>query len=66
MERNSPKDATKRKNHDPLKIELYDLSKDESESNDLAKKHPDIVNQIKKIMIKEHIPSKEFPIKIID
>jgi hypothetical protein len=32
----------------------------------LAKKHPDIVNQIKNIMIKEHIPSKEFPIKIID
>jgi hypothetical protein len=56
----------KGKNHDPLKIELYDLSIDESESNDLAKKHPDIVNQIKNIMIKEHIPSKEFPIKIID
>lgn len=56
----------KGKNHDPLKIELFDLSKDESESEDLATKHPDIVNQIKDIMVKEHIPSKEFPIKIID
>jgi arylsulfatase A len=56
----------KGKNHDPLKIELYDLSKDESESEDLAQKHPAVVNQIKDIMVKEHIPSKEFPIKIID
>jgi hypothetical protein len=56
----------KGKNHDPLKIELFDLSKDESESEDLAQKHPDVVNQIKDIMVKEHIPSKEFPIKIID
>jgi arylsulfatase len=56
----------KGKNHDPLKIELYDLSKDESESEDLATKHPDVVNQIKDIMEKEHIPSQYFPIKVID
>ena len=56
----------KGKNHDPLKIELYDLSKDESESQDLATKHPDVVNQIKDIMEKEHIPSQYFPIKVID
>ena len=56
----------KGKNHDPLKIELYDLSKDESESEDLAQKHPEVVKQIKDIMVKEHIPSKEFPIKVID
>jgi hypothetical protein len=43
----------KGKNHDPLKIEFYDLSKDESESEDLAKSIPDIVNQIKDIMVKE-------------
>jgi arylsulfatase len=50
----------KGKNHDPLKIELYDLSKDESESEDLATKHPDVVNQIRDIMEKEHIPSNIF------
>jgi arylsulfatase A len=56
----------KGKNHDPLKIELFDLSKDESESDDLATKHPDVVNEIKDIMEKEHIPSQYFPIKVID
>ena len=56
----------KGKNHDPLKIELFDLSKDESESDDLATKHPDVVNQIKDIMEKEHTPSPYFPIKLID
>jgi arylsulfatase A-like enzyme len=56
----------KGKNHDPLKIELFDLSKDESESEDLATKHPDVVNEIKEIMSKEHIPSQYFPIKVID
>ena len=56
----------KGKNHDPLKIEVFDLSKDESESDDLATKHPDVVNQIKDIMEKEHTPSPYFPIKVID
>jgi hypothetical protein len=56
----------KGKNHDPLKIELFDLSKDESESEDLALKHPDVVNKIKDIMEKEHTPSPYFPIKVID
>jgi arylsulfatase A len=56
----------KGKNHDPLKIELFDLSTDESESEDLATKHPDVVQQIKGIMEKEHIPSQYFPIKVID
>jgi arylsulfatase A-like enzyme len=56
----------KGKNHDPLKIELFDLSKDESESDDLATKHPDVVNKIKDIMEKEHTPSPYFPIKVID
>ncbi|MDC1005492.1 arylsulfatase [Opitutales bacterium] len=53
-------------NHDPLKVELFDLSTDESESDDLASKHPDVVNKIKDIMEKEHTPSQYFPIKVID
>ena len=56
----------KGKNHDPLKIQLYDLSNDESESIDLALDHPDVVKLIQELMVKEHIPSKEFPIKVID
>ena len=56
----------KGKNHDPLKIELYDLSVDESETEDLAPKHPDIVDKIKKMMTDLHVPSKEFPIAVID
>ena len=56
----------KGKNHDPLKIELYDLSVDESETNDLASKHPEIVDKLKKMMRDQHIPSKEFPIAVID
>ena len=56
----------KGKNHDPLKIELYDLSVDESETEDLASKHPDIVDKIKKMMTDLHVPSKEFPIAVID
>ena len=56
----------KGKNHDPLKIELYDLSVDESETKDLAFKPPGIVDKLKKMMRDQHIPSKEFPIKIID
>ena len=56
----------KGKNHDPLKIELYDLSTDQSESQDLADKHPGIVQRIKKIMQEEHVASQEFPIPVID
>lgn len=56
----------KGKNHDPLKIELYDLAADLSETKDLASKHPDIVEKIKKMMMDQHVPSKEFPIAVID
>jgi arylsulfatase len=56
----------KGKNHDPLKIELYDLEKDVSESNDLASENPQIVKRLKKLMEDQHVPSKEFPIHVID
>jgi len=56
----------KGKNHDPLKIELYDLHKDPSESIDLASKNPDVVKRLKKLMEEQHVPSKEFPIHVID
>ncbi len=56
----------KGKNHDPLKIELYDLEEDVSESNDLASKNPEVVKRLKKLMEEQHVPSKEFPIRVID
>ena len=55
-----------RKKNESLKLELYNLSADESESKDLASKHPNIVSKIEKIMAQEHIPSPEFPMKRID
>lgn len=54
------------KGKDALTIELYDLSKDPAESNDIAAKHPDIVAKMRKIMIAEHEPSERFAIKPID
>jgi len=40
------------------KIELYDLSKDPSETNNISQKHKEIVKKISLIMDKEHIPAK--------
>ena len=56
----------KGKNQDPLKIELYDLQKDPSESTDLASKHPEVVERIRKLMAEQHVPSPHFPMKPID
>lgn len=44
-------------------IELYNLSTDISESNNVAEKFPEIVKQIDEIMKKEHIKSDIFPFK---
>ena len=49
-----------------VKTELYDLAKDESESTDLAAKHPDIVARLEGIMKREHTPSADFPLQAID
>jgi arylsulfatase A len=38
-------------------IELYDLSKDESEMTDLADQYPEIVERIRKAMLESHEPS---------
>ncbi len=39
-------------------IELYDLSQDPAETNDLAKSRPDIVAEIDALMKREHQPSR--------
>lgn len=48
-----------------LEIELYDLSKDIKELNDVSKEHPTIVKQVEDIMKKEHVPAtnKRFKFK---
>ncbi len=56
----------KGKNHDPLKIQLYDLEADPSESKDLAAKNPGVVKRLAKLMADEHVPSPHFPMKPID
>jgi len=42
-------------------MELYDLSKDIGETNNIAAENPEIVKKIDAIMKKEHVPSKDFP-----
>lgn len=49
-----------------LEIELYNLSEDIGESNNVADEHPDIVKRIREIMNSHRIPSKNFPIKALD
>ncbi|RIJ50858.1 N-acetylgalactosamine-6-sulfatase [Maribellus luteus] len=41
-----------------LKLELYDLSNDIQELNDVASEHPDIIKQMEDIMQKEHKMAK--------
>lgn len=42
-------------------IELYDLSVDIGETNNIAAANPEIVKKIESIMKREHTPSKDFP-----
>ena len=41
-------------------VEVYDLSKDPSEKNNLAEKHPEVAVKLNKILLKEHGPSPHF------
>lgn len=48
------------------KVELYNLKDDVGEKTDVAAKHPDVVQRIEKIMNSDRVPSKLFPIKVLD
>ena len=41
-----------------MKLELYDLETDPTETNDIAGQHPDIVDKIEAIMKQEHTPAE--------
>ncbi|MGM0486685.1 MAG: arylsulfatase [Planctomycetota bacterium] len=56
----------RRNNPDPLKIELYNLEEDISETHDVAAAHPDVVARIREIMKTEHEPSVIFPLGPLD
>lgn len=42
-------------------IELYDLSADRKEENNVAAKHPEVVSQIAEIMKSAHVENPDFP-----
>jgi arylsulfatase A-like enzyme len=50
------------RNNPNAPLELYDLSKDFSEQNNLAEQFPDVVAQIQKIMQDEHTDSEFFKV----
>ena len=46
----------------PAATELYDLTADPGEANDVAAEHPDIVRRLEALMASQHDPSSVFPI----
>jgi arylsulfatase A len=47
-------------------VELYDLGSDPGETRDVAAAKPDVVADLRRIMTREHVPSKEFPFPALD
>jgi len=49
-----------------FEIELYDLSEDLSESNNVAEQHPDLVERIEQIMLTAREPSQVLKFDALD
>ncbi len=49
-----------------LDIELYNLARDVGESNDVAARHPEVVERLAKLMEEQHEPSEIFPLRPLD
>jgi arylsulfatase A len=49
-----------------LDVELYNIAKDISEQHNVAQQHPDIIEQLSKLMAEQHQPSDVFPLRPID
>ncbi len=59
----NPRQRTARPN---LKIELYNLKGDPSESKDVAVANPEVVARFERIMTGQHEPSALFPFRALD
>jgi arylsulfatase A-like enzyme len=57
---------SRKNNPNPLKIELFDLSEDISESKDVAADNPKVVAQIRRLMADQHTPSELFPLRPLE
>ncbi len=51
---------------DDVKVELYDLKADPCETTDVAAKHPEKVTELLKLMKRDHVPSTDFPMPLLD
>ena len=56
----------RKNNKNPLKIELYNLQKNISESADVAAQNPEVVAKVRQLMEEQHTPSTDFPFQPID
>jgi arylsulfatase A-like enzyme len=50
----------------PSAWELYDMENDLSESEDVAKNHPDIVAKLENAYLKTRTPEPDFPLPLYD
>ena len=57
---------TKKIPNPAITTELYNISTDAGETQNVAAQHPDIVAHLESLMLREHTPSAEFPIPVLD
>ena len=46
--------------------ELYDLAQDPRETTDVAAQHPDVVKKLGALAREQHVPSKLWPVRVLD
>jgi arylsulfatase A-like enzyme len=49
-----------------MQLELYDLTRDPSETKDVSAEHPDVVARLQSIMREQHTPSEHFRFPALD
>ena len=49
-----------------IDVELYNIATDVSEKHNVAADHPEVVEQLKKLMAEQHQPSELFPLRPFD
>ena len=53
-------------NYGNLDVELYNLSDDIGERSNVARRHPDIVDKLTRLMAEQHTKSVLFPLRPLD